>query len=545
MPRMNLILTNANVYTVDSAQTRAQQPRATAIAISHGRIIAVGSDDDVQNISLPGAQTINLNGAFVLPGLIDAHLHLEQTGHALQRVLLWDVPSISEAVNRVRAKAAQTEAGKWIQGAGWNQADWGGELPTARQLDAATSQHPVLLRSRSGHSAWANTLALQLAHINAHTPNPSGGEIVRNPDGSPTGLLLENASELVQQHIPQPTDAERERATLLAMREMNKAGLTGAHCMDGDGGIDTFKTYERLREQRASSLRVVKMLPVQALDAVLGSGLRSGFGDAWLRIGGIKIFTDGAVGPRTAWMVEPFAGESNNRGISIYDPEELTEFTSKAHAGGLSVAVHAIGDRANHEMLNAIEAATQTPTETQTPTPTQPSSLRLRDRMEHAQVLLPSDIARFAKLNVIASMQPIHATSDMKMADAYWGERARYSYAWRSLLNAGAKLALGSDAWVESFDPLKGIHAAVTRQRADGTPEGGWYPDQRLTVDEAIYGYTLGAAYAGYSEHELGSIEVGKLADLTVLSHDLTKIAPSEILNVKVERVMVNGLWIG
>jgi predicted amidohydrolase YtcJ len=317
------------------------------------------------------------------------------------------------------------------------------------------------------------------------------------------------------------------------MRAMNKAGLTGVHCMDGKGGIETFGTYQRLRKQGRSTLRVCKQLPVENLDAVIGAGLRSGFGDAWLRIGGVKVFTDGALGPKTAWMVEPYENEPHNTGIPIWEPEQLVEFVERAHAHGLSVTTHAIGDRANHAILDALEVNRRSKIENR----------RLRNRIEHAQVLQPDDIARFGQLGVIASVQPIHATQDMRMVDNHWGKRGRYAYAFRDLVNGGARLALGSDSPVETFDPLIGIHAAVTRQRRDGAPGGGWYPDQRLTIEEAIHGYTLGAAYAGYSEHELGSIEPGKLADLTVLSHDLTVIPPEEILNVKVERVMVNGEW--
>jgi predicted amidohydrolase YtcJ len=315
--------------------------------------------------------------------------------------------------------------------------------------------------------------------------------------------------------------------------------------MDGKGGIETFGTYQRLREQGRSTLRVVKQLPVQSLDAVIGAGLHSGFGDAWLRIGGVKVFSDGALGPKTAWMVEPYQNEPHNTGIPIYDPEQLVEFVDKAHAHGLSVTTHAIGDRANRIVLDAYELGMQDARcKTQDARP--PSSVfrPLRDRIEHCQILQPNDIARFGQLGVIASVQPIHATQDMFMVDNSWGKRGRYAYAFRDLLSGGARLALGSDSPVESFNPLIGMHAAITRQRKDGAPAGGWYPDQRLTIEEAIHGYTLGAAYAGYSERELGSIESGKLADLTVLSHDLTAISLNEILSIKVEQVMVDGEWV-
>jgi predicted amidohydrolase YtcJ len=527
---MNLILTNANVYTVNP-----RQPRASAIAIANDRILAVGGDAEIAAISLPHAQRIDLRGAFVLPGLIDAHLHLELTGFALQRVPLDEVPSITEAVRRVRERAAHVPAGQWIEGWGWQQAIWDGQFPTAQQLDAATTHHPVCLRAKSGHAAWMNSLALRLAHISGETQDPDGGAIVRDAAGEPAGVLLENAMRLVNEVIPDPTPDEEEQATLAAMRAMNRAGLSGVHCMDGKGGIVTFNTYQRLRERRLSTLRVVKMLPAEDLDAVVGTGLHSGFGDAWLRIGGVKVFADGALGPKTAWMVEPYEGEPHNTGIPLWDLEQLVELITKAHAHGLSVTTHAIGDRANRTVLDAHDAARREGGA---------RTSALRDRIEHCQVLQPGDIARFGRLGIIASVQPIHATQDMRMVDAHWGARGRYAYAFRDLLNAGARLALGSDSPVESFDPLIGIHAAVTRRRRDGRPAGGWYPEQRLTIEEAIHGYTIGAAYAGYSEHELGSIVPGKLADLTVLSHDLTSIPPDEILNVKVERVMVGGQWV-
>lgn len=534
---MNVLLTNARVYTVNP-----RQPRASAIAIAGNRIVAVGSDDALADIHLPNMQRLDMGGAFVLPGLIDAHLHLEYTGFALQRVNLDEVPSIEEAIRRVRERAAQTPAGEWIQGWGWQQAIWGGEFPTAAQLDAATQAHPVALRAKSGHALWVNSLALRIAGLTRDTHDPAGGQIVRDARGEPAGVLLESAMSLVTRVIPSPTMEQEEEATLRAMRAMNAAGLTGAHCMDGAGGIATFNTYQRLREQGRSTLRICKQLPVEDLDAIIAAGLRSGFGDAWLRIGGVKIFADGALGPRTAWMIAPYEGEPDNYGIALYTPEQLTTFVTRAHAHRLSVTTHAIGDRANQATLDAYEQARRAEECTAPHTRNQPMLQRmLRDRIEHAQVLRPDDIARFGRLGVIASVQPIHATQDMFMVDRYWGRRGRYAYAFRDLMRAGARLALGSDSPVETFDPLVGIHAAVTRQRRDGTPEGGWYPDQRLTVEEAIYGYTMGAAYAGYSEHELGSIEPGKLADLTVLSHDLTAIPPDDILHVKVERVMVDG----
>ncbi|MFN3704754.1 MAG: amidohydrolase [Thermoflexales bacterium] len=524
-----LLLHNARIYTADP-----RQPHADALAIANGRILAIGSDDDILAIHLPGARRENLGGAFITPGLIDAHLHLQWTGLALQRVALHSATSVSEAVARVRERAERTPPGMWIEGWGWSQEAWGGHFPTAAQLDAATQAHPVALRAKSGHALWVNTLALQQAGIGTHTPDPPGGQIVRLPDGSPSGVLLEQATRLVSDIIPLPSGEQLMDATAAAMRAMNRVGLTAVHCMDGKGGIESFLTYQRLREQGRSTLRVIKQLPVEDLDAVIGCGLRSGFGDAWLRVGGIKVFADGALGSRTAWMLQPYEGDPHNCGIAIYDHQQLTAFALRAHAHGLSLTVHAIGDAANRAALDALAASYAQAGK----------DARLRDRIEHAQVLHPSDIPRFGQLGVIASVQPIHATQDMDAVDQHWGQRGRYAYAFRSLLDSGARLALGSDAPVESFHPLLGMHAALTRQRADGQPIGGWHPQQRLNLDEVLHGYTLGAAYAGYAERDIGSLEVGKCADLVVWSHDLSQLPADALLEAQPQRVMVDGAWL-
>ncbi len=525
---MNLILHNAIVHTVDP-----RQPRATALAIANDRIVAVGSDADIDAVRLPGARRIDLGGAFVLPGLIDAHLHLAWTGLGMRQVDVFEVPSVQAAVARVRQRAQRTPPGEWIQGNGWTQAIWEGErFPTAADLDAATADHPVALQAKSGHACWVNGAALRACGITAQTPDPAGGQIARDERGNPAGVLLENAMDLVLARVPPPTDEQAETATVEAMRAMNRRGLTGVHCMDGgQASIRTFVIYQRLRAQGRLSLRIVKQLGVENLDAVVAAGIRSGFGDAWLRIGGIKIFVDGALGPRTAAMIEPYEGHPDNRGISTFEREELAETVARCNRNGLAVVIHAIGDQANRDALDAVGRAL--------------SPTHERNRIEHAQIVHPDDFRRFAELGVIASMQPIHATQDMAMADSHWGLRSRTAYAWRSMLDAGARLALGSDSPVETFDPLVGIHAAVTRRRADGAPgPDGWYPEQRLTVEEAIEGFTLGAAYAGGMEHEVGSLQAGKLADLTVLSRDLTRIDPQEIPGTPVLRVMAGGAWV-
>jgi predicted amidohydrolase YtcJ len=532
MAVMNALLTNARIYTVNR-----HQPRADSIAISHDRILAVGTAAELDGIRLPDMQRIDMQGAFILPGLIDAHVHLQLAGYALRRVNLWDVPSAAACVQRVAERARSTPAGAWIEGSGWQQGDWSPPIfPTAADLDAVTPNHPVALRARSWHAVWANTLAMRIAGVTRDTPNPPGGEIVRDDSGEPTGVFLENAGELILRAIPDPTPADEEDATVEAMRAMNAAGLTQVHCMDGQNGIKSFKTYQRVRESGRATLRISKQIPVQSLDEAIALGLRSGMGDSWLRLGGTKIFVDGALGPKTAWMAAPYPDNPANTGIWIYTPEQLHAFTDTAHRNGISITVHAIGDRANHEVLNAIAASRAV----------RPVG-RLRDRIEHCQALLPADIPRFQQLEVIASTQPIHATADMQVADAHWGPSVTpYAYANRSLWDSGARMAFGSDMPVETFDPLKGIHAAITRTRADRShAPDGWHNEQRLTIDQALYGYTLGAAYAGYMDHETGSLEPGKLADMTVLSHDLTDISPDDILNVNVLHTILAGAPIG
>jgi predicted amidohydrolase YtcJ len=309
-------------------------------------------------------------------------------------------------------------------------------------------------------------------------------------------------------------------------------GLTGVHDFDGRS---CFRALQTLHQNGELGLRVVKNIPVALLEEAVGVGLRSGFGNDWLRIGGIKIFADGALGPKTAAMVEPYEGEPNNRGIVVVDKEEMLQYALRASTAGLSVTVHAIGDRANHDVLDVYEAVRQQEQE-------QPPAQPLRHRIEHVQILHPSDLARLAQLNVIASMQPTHATSDMEMADRYWGERTRYSYAWRTMLDTGALLVFGSDAPIEAIDPLPGLHAAVTRRRADGFPgPDGWHPEQRLTMPEAVRAFTLAAAETSGQTARQGSISPGKLADLTVFSRDIFTIPPDELLDVEIEGTMVNG----
>lgn len=522
-----MILTNGRVYTMNPAQ-----PTATALAVGDGRVLAVGSNDEVKSLAGGQVEAVDLQGRCVTPGLVDAHVHFQHFALSLQNVDLDGTRTREEALARVASFAALHPGAGWLRGRGWSQDAWPDRaFPTAADLDAIVPDRPVLLSHKSGHAAWANSLALRVARIDERMPDPPGGQIQRDGAGQPTGIFFEDAIDLVAGHVPRPTPAEVADAMRRAQAYCWSAGLTGLHDFDGR---DCFLALQLLRERGELGLRVVKNIPVYRLEHALGVGLRSGFGDNWLRIGGVKIFADGALGSRTAAMIAPYEGEPDNVGIVVTDKEEMLEKAREAAGGGLSLTVHAIGDRANHDVLDVYEQLRREEVERHGP--------RLRHRIEHVQVLHPSDLQRLADLDIIASMQPIHATSDMIMADRYWGERARYSYAWRTVWDSGALVVFGSDAPVERIDPLPGIHAAVTRRRADGSPgRDGWYPEERLTLSEALYAFTTAAALTSGQEARQGSIAPGKLADLTVFDRDLFAVSPDELLDVGIAGTIVGG----
>ena len=515
----DLVLFNGRIHTLD-----AKTPFATAVAVRDERIVTVGEDATARETLRSGGEAVDLKGRCVIPGLTDAHLHFQWYAIGLQSVDA-ETPTLEEALARVgeRATLRATPPGAWINGSGWNHNVWGGVLPTASDLDRVAPERPVVLSAKSGHALWVNSRALEIAGITASTSDPAGGQIVRDARGQPTGILLEDAMDLVANVRPAHTAEQVAELMRAAFPLAQRAGLTGVHCFDGP---EAFAAYQMLKQRGELGLRVVKSIPRDNLNKAIELGLRSGFGDDWLRIGSIKLFADGALGPQTAWMLEPFEG-SSSVGISTLSEAEMAESVRRANAAGLSCAIHAIGDRACRTVLDVYEEV---------------GSRELRNRIEHVQLLHPQDYDRLGKLGVIASMQPIHATSDMLISDKYWGKRGAGAYAWRTQLNAGAALAFGSDCPVEKIDPLLGIHAAVTRRRADGSPgPDGWYPEQRLAVEEAVRGFTTGAAYAAGMEDRLGSITPGKLADFTVLDRDIFKVVPMEILNAHVDATIIGG----
>ncbi len=525
----DLLLHNGVIHTLDP-----ERPVVSALLARGDRVLSAGAADELRARAgqRPADQAVDLRGLTVLPGLIDAHLHFDWYSLGLRNVDA-ETATLAECLERVRAKAAATPPGQWVSGLGWNQNAWGGQFPSAADLDTVAPNHPVMLRAKSGHASWANSLAMRLAGVNSSTANPPGGEIKRNAHGDPTGIFFEDAMHLVDHCLPEVTAEEVASAMIQAQENAWRVGLTGLHDFDGRR---SFTALQLLKERGQLGMRVVKQIQVRHLAEAIGLGLRSGFGDDWLRLGNIKVFIDGALGPRTASMIEPYEGEPDNYGIVVTDKEELYEQATRAAANGLAMTVHAIGDKANHDLLDVY-----TTLRTEERARGQPP---LRHRCEHVQLLHPADAQRLGQLNVVASMQPIHATSDMRMADRYWGQRSAGAYAWRTQLAAGATLAFGSDCPVENFNPFWGLHAAVTRRRADGAPgPDGWYPEQRLDVETALRGFTLGAAYAGYAEDRLGSLAPGKLADLIVVDQDPFAIDPMAIKDIKVLGTLVGASW--
>ena len=526
-----LVLVNGKFHTQDPAYSEA-----TAVALRDGRFRAVGSDDEIRALAGPGAQIVDLAGQRVVPGFQDAHFHLHDWALGLTRLTLAGARSLDDLGQRLARRVAQAEAGGWILGQGWNESHWPvPRMPTRADLDDVAAHHPVALWRSDLHLVVANSEALRRAGIESSTPDPLGGVIDRDESGQPTGILRELAIDLLTAVIPPPTEDE----TLTAMRRgfplLHRLGLTGIHdyrLMDGADGPPAFRAYQRLRAADELGVRLWMHVSGVHLDEVIALGLRTGFGDGFLRIGHVKLFADGGQGARTAWMLDPYE-DTAGYGLPLVPMAEMARAIERANLAGLSVAVHAIGDRAIREILSIMEGlAGRHPELAQRTFP---------NRMEHVQNIRPEDVARLAALNVVASVQPIHVVDDMAMVEQSVGARGRFTYAFRDLLDAGVPLALGSDCPVADPNPLWGISAAVSRQGRGGNPPGGWYPAQRLTVAEAVWGFTMGPAYVSGRSHELGSITPGKLADLVVLDRDILAMEPMEIAETEVVMTVLDG----
>jgi hypothetical protein len=526
----NLVLANARIHTMNPAH-----PLVSAVALRDDRILAIGDDDDMRALLGRGGEWVDLEGRAVTPGLIDAHVHFSYYARGLQEVNLEGITALDAALAQIRARAATLPPGGWLQGRGWTTALFGGAFPSAADLDRVVGDVPVFLRDKSGHAAWVSTAAMRRAGITADSRPPAGGSIGFDAAGQPDGILYENGMDLVRRHVPNPSVDAIAAAMRVAQKNCWAAGLVGVHDFDGR---DCFQALQQLHRAGELGLRLVKNIPARHLDEAIGVGLQSGFGDDWLRIGGVKIFADGALGPRTALMLAPYEGEPANLGIAVTDREEMKEIASVASAAGLSVTVHAIGDRANRDILDVYEAVRgEEAARGEAPG-------RLRHRIEHVQIIHPADQPRLAALDIIASMQPLHATSDMLVADRHWGARARHSYAWRAMLSSGATLVFGSDSPVEPIEPLKGIYAAVTRRRPDGSGgPAGWYPEQKLTMTETIHAFTTAAAVTSSQEATQGSVTPGKLADLTIFDRDIFTVAADELAETTISGTIIGGRW--
>ena len=525
----DLIFHNARIYTVDARNSVAE-----AVAIAGDRIVKVGSDREI--VALKGASTriVDLRGSTVVPGLHDAHAHVVGLGASLQDVDLRGTRSYEEVVGRVRRRLVTARPGEWIIGRGWDQNDWAEkDWPTHELLSAASPDNPVYLTRVDGHAGLANRKAMEAAALTRSTTDPGGGRIMRSANGEPTGILVDRAESLVTSRIPPVSREQLEDQIQLADRELRKLGLTTVHDAGADG--TTVDAYKRLIEAGKIKTRLYVMLggSLRELARFFDQGPVTDFANHRMAVRAIKVYADGALGSRGAALLEPYADEPGTTGLLTTPPEDVYAQTLAAARAGFQVGIHAIGDRANRQVLDVFERVQGEV----------PGARVLRMRVEHAQILDTAEIPRFARLGVIASMQPTHATSDMPWAPARIG-KARVeegAYVWRKLLDAGAVIASGSDFPVEEADPMLGFYAAVTRQDSAGNPRGGWMPRERMTREEALASFTRHAAFAGHSEALVGSIESGKLADLVVLSRDIMRVSAREILTTSVQQTIVGG----
>lgn len=520
---ISLAIVNARVWTGD-----LRRPWADAVAVEGAHIAAVGSSAEIRKLAGAGARVIDAHGAMVVPGFIDSHVHFIEGGFALQSVKLRDARTKAEFIQRIGDFAKTIPSGAWILNGDWDHENWGGELPTRQWIDAVTPNNPVWINRLDGHMSLANSAALKAAGVTRDVKDVSGGTIVRDASGEPTGVFKDNAMGIVERAVP-PAGAEMtDRALRAAMQHVNEQGVVAVHHMGGWGDLAAF---ERAHAAGTLTTRIYASVPLSSWKRLADTVKARGIGDDWVRIGGLKGFVDGSIGSHTAAMLEPFTDAPNDRGLMVNSEADLYNWALAGDKAGLQLLIHAIGDRAIRVLLDIFERVAK-----------ENGPRDRRFRIEHAQHIAPADIARFGALGVIPSMQPYHAIDDGRWVDRVIGaERSKGTYAFKSLLDTKASLAFGSDWFVAPPTPLMGIYAAVTRRTLDEKRPGGWVPEQKISVEDALRAYTAGAAYAGFAEGTRGVLKKGMLADITMIDRDLTTIAPETIRDAKIVRTIVNG----
>jgi len=504
------------------------QPWAEALKITDNRITLVGSNAAVKKACGKNTGMLDLPGRLVTPGLVDAHCHFLNLGRSFQMVNLRNASSLAEVRERIQKAVASHGPSDWIIGRGWNHHQWAEQRePTRKDLDDIIPDNPAMMVRACGHSVWVNTAALERAGVTRETPNPDGGQIDKDPDsGKPTGLLRE-ARDLIEAHIPPPTLEARKQMVLAAQEDALRSGITGVHTCES---LKEWEAFAALEAEGKLKVRVYHLLPPDDLEAAAGRGITAGFGSERLWFKHVKLFADGSLGSGTALMHTPYSDDPNECGIACLEKDILEEKIKLAYSHGCDVAIHAIGDLAVTNALESIAAARkQFPGDH-------------RDRLEHVQLYRPRDLSLFHELEVVASVQPVFVPTDWAPADRRWGpQRCRHAYAWKSLLQAGLRLQFGSDAPVETINPIYGIHAAVTRQTVLGEPPGGWFPEQKLGLEDSITGFTAVAAWSTRREDKLGSVAAGKWADLTIYNQDLFSLSPDHWPDVETEMTVVHG----
>lgn len=536
-PPADLVIRNARVWTVDPAL-----PRAEAVAVVGNRIAAVGTEAEIRLWVGEATRVLDARGASVLPGFIDAHVHFTTGGFALSNVQLRDAATPEEFARRIGAFAQKLTKGEWILGGTWDHELWPGAPEPVRQwIDAVTPAHPVFVQRYDGHMGLANSLALRLAGITRETPDPPGGAIVRDAQGEPTGLLKDGAMGLVGRVIPPPGKEQLRRAAEAALAEAARLGVTSVHDISSS---DDVRAYQAIRRRGRLTARIYSLTPIEQWEATVTAGLSARFGDDWLRLGALKGFADGSLGSTTALFFDPYDDAPETTGLPapmMFPEGNMLRMALAADRAGLQLCIHAIGDRANREILAVFEEVARRNSPWNGVAARTPGEIR-RWRIEHAQHIHPDDFEKFARLGVIASMQPYHAIDDGRWAEKRIGpKRCRTTYAFRTFLDAGVRLAFGSDWTVAPLDPLEGIYAAVTRQTLDGKNPAGWIPEQKITLAEALEAYTMGSAYAEFAEAEKGSLTPGKLADIVVLDHDLFSLPAERLRQARVRWTIVDG----